>query len=574
MPVSKDVLIAGGIVVVCGILIVIAVAAPKKSSTEGSPSSDGGTTISETPLTPLPPSDPGTSFGSPLDSNPSTGGPSGMGGTTPPPGVPPFDGGGGIHTPPPVGGPGMTHTPPVGGSPFGQPPGLPPVGGPVGSPFGGPTTSGGPTFGNPPGGLPPIGNPGFNSGIGGMTPPPGPGGFSQPLPPVETTPPPVTEGKVHVVKSGEVLGDIAQQYLGSAKKWKDLVQANPGLDPKSLKVGQKINIPAKPDVAPTAPGVSPVVGGPGERTYTIQKGDTLYAIAKRELGNSRRWKEIESLNGGLSSADLKVGHTIKLPAGDVGGAVGGSPVAPGLGDAPANGPVHVVERGETLSDISRKHFGTPNRWKDIIKANPGVSPENLKVGQKLTLPAGATGSSAPDAGASNPLNGGSTGDYVVKSGDTPRTIAAKELGNANRAKEILDANPGLDPRRLRVGQTIKIPGKAGAPVSAPAPAPSPSPFGASPSPSPFGNNPAPSPFGAPTPSPAPFGGQPSPFSPPPAGNAGPDPFAPSGAGSNTSAPPFASPYGAQPFSQPADPFAPPAGGRGSPSASPFDSSPR
>ena len=47
-------------------------------------------------------------------------------------------------------------------------------------------------------------------------------------------------------------------------------------------------------------------------SYTVRKGDTLYAIAQRELGNRSRWKEIAALNGGSES--LAPGTTLKLPA--------------------------------------------------------------------------------------------------------------------------------------------------------------------------------------------------------------------------------------------------------------------
>jgi len=55
------------------------------------------------------------------------------------------------------------------------------------------------------------------------------------------------------------------------------------------------------------------------------------------------------------------------------------------------------------------------------------------------------------------------GEYKVKSGDIGTSIA-KDNGVSLQA--LLDANPGVDWKRLKVGQIIKIPGS-----SAPAPAP-------------------------------------------------------------------------------------------------------
>lgn len=47
-------------------------------------------------------------------------------------------------------------------------------------------------------------------------------------------------------------------------------------------------------------------------TYTVKKGDSLWAIAAKQLGNGNRYKEIKSLNV-LSSDTIYPGQTLKLP---------------------------------------------------------------------------------------------------------------------------------------------------------------------------------------------------------------------------------------------------------------------
>jgi nucleoid-associated protein YgaU len=67
-----------------------------------------------------------------------------------------------------------------------------------------------------------------------------------------------------------------------------------------------------PMVRPTpTPTPTPVVRG--GKTYTIQPKDTLYSIAKNQLGDGKRWKEIVEINPGLDAAKLKVGQVIKMP---------------------------------------------------------------------------------------------------------------------------------------------------------------------------------------------------------------------------------------------------------------------
>lgn len=49
---------------------------------------------------------------------------------------------------------------------------------------------------------------------------------------------------------------------------------------------------------------------------------------------------------------------------------------------------YTVQSGDTLSSISRKVYGTPNRWREIYKANRDrmATPEALKPGQSLRIP--------------------------------------------------------------------------------------------------------------------------------------------------------------------------------------------
>lgn len=48
------------------------------------------------------------------------------------------------------------------------------------------------------------------------------------------------------------------------------------------------------------------------RTYTVVKGDSLWTIAQRLLGNGARYKEIKTLNG-LASDIIYVGNVLKIP---------------------------------------------------------------------------------------------------------------------------------------------------------------------------------------------------------------------------------------------------------------------
>lgn len=163
-----------------------------------------------------------------------------------------------------------------------------------------------------------------------------------------------------------------------------------------------------------APGARPAAAA---GTYTVRAGDTLSEIAQRTLGAASRWKEIAALNANVDPARLRVGDELRLPSGAAAGAapgaapaqataaMGWSPAAP---SARAPGGDYVVQKGDTLSEIAQRQLGSADRWKDLVAANPGLDPRKLKVGQRLTLPAGsaapARGTGVTVASASVPMS--------------------------------------------------------------------------------------------------------------------------------------------------------------------------
>jgi nucleoid-associated protein YgaU len=63
--------------------------------------------------------------------------------------------------------------------------------------------------------------------------------------PTETTVTPAapTGARTHTIKAGDTLYRLAIQYYGDGKQSKKIIDANPGLDPAKLKIGQTIVIP-------------------------------------------------------------------------------------------------------------------------------------------------------------------------------------------------------------------------------------------------------------------------------------------------------------------------------------------
>jgi nucleoid-associated protein YgaU len=124
----------------------------------------------------------------------------------------------------------------------------------------------------------------------------------------------------HLVQPGETLASIAKNYYGSEKHARFLKSNNPDVgDPNRLSVGTKIRIPALSesvaDSAGNAPAASARKTG-AARTYRVQAGDSFYSVAKRELGDASRWKEVFALNKELVKGDatqLQIGQILTLP---------------------------------------------------------------------------------------------------------------------------------------------------------------------------------------------------------------------------------------------------------------------
>jgi nucleoid-associated protein YgaU len=71
--------------------------------------------------------------------------------------------------------------------------------------------------------------------------------------------------------------------------------------------------PAPPVATAPAPAAAPSVPRVSAVTYRVKKGDTLWAIARTQLGRGSRCKEIASLNGIPEPYVIKVGQELRLP---------------------------------------------------------------------------------------------------------------------------------------------------------------------------------------------------------------------------------------------------------------------
>jgi len=146
---------------------------------------------------------------------------------------------------------------------------------------------------------------------------------------------------------------------------------------------------------------------------------------------------------------------------------------------------YVVSEGDNLAVIAKKLYGEQegNRKVSIDKifeANKNLlkSPDEIYVGQKIVIPApaqsaevGKTPGGLPSTLfekvksigqkhlATDDARPKPSGEYVVKEGDNLWRIAAAQLGDGNRYKEISKLNADIvkDEHNIPVGMRLKLP---------------------------------------------------------------------------------------------------------------------
>ncbi len=120
-----------------------------------------------------------------------------------------------------------------------------------------------------------------------------------------------------------------------------------------------------------------------------------------------------------------------------------------------------IQKGDIAYNLAHKHGVT---LKALKEANPNVDLGKLKVGQTIQIPGGSGSATASAihkpgnevAAAGEPAAMGETSTYTVKGGDNLTKIAKR---HGTTVKAIRAAN-GLKSNDIKVGQKLKIPGKA------------------------------------------------------------------------------------------------------------------
>lgn len=190
----------------------------------------------------------------------------------------------------------------------------------------------------------------------------------------------------HVVASGETPTHIARRYGVSVDQLSD---ANGGIDPRRLQIGQRLVVPMGRSGDSGAAGATPVQtaagstaasssrGGDGSalddagpsgngprgesRIHSVRSGDSLWSIA-RQYGVSV--EDLRAWNGMGNGTRIRPGQELAVSR----------------GAAPS---VHTVRRGDTWGGVAGRYGVTSG---ELARANGRTTSDVIRIGEELVIP--------------------------------------------------------------------------------------------------------------------------------------------------------------------------------------------
>jgi LysM repeat protein len=236
----------------------------------------------------------------------------------------------------------------------------------------------------------------------------------------------VSDRSVHIVKSGESLGSIANKYrisVNQLKTWNKLKNT-------TIHPGQKLIVYSSGAPMAQAGNTQPVERSTEQKIHVVKSGENLSLIAKKykcTVTELKTWNNLKSTN-------LSVGQKLKVypPATQTTTQTQTQTTTSG------GYVIYTVKSGDNLWDIAKKFDGVS--VEQIRTLNNLDKNATLKIGQKLKIKASNTSSNGKVI-------------HTVKSGDNLWDISKKYGVSVEQIKKL---NGLTDKSVLKIGQKLTI----------------------------------------------------------------------------------------------------------------------
>ncbi|MBO7287206.1 MAG: LysM peptidoglycan-binding domain-containing protein [Bacteroidales bacterium] len=240
----------------------------------------------------------------------------------------------------------------------------------------------------------------------------------------------VSDRSVHIVKSGESLGSIANKYrisVNQLKTWNKLKNT-------TIYPGQKLIVYSSGAPMAQVGNSQPVERSTEQKIHTVKSGENLSIIAKKykcTITELKTWNNLKSTN-------LSVGQKLKVypPAKQTQTQTQTQTTTSG------GYVIYTVKSGDNLWDIAKKFDGVSAE--QIRTLNNLDKNAMLKVGQKLKIKASSSSSSSSNEGKII---------HTIKSGDNLWDISKKYGVSVEQIKKLNGLN---DKSVLKIGQKLII----------------------------------------------------------------------------------------------------------------------
>jgi LysM repeat protein len=202
----------------------------------------------------------------------------------------------------------------------------------------------------------------------------------------------IAEVRLATGRSADWLARVPGTFGGQQALARSLVQAVIAIGLTTTATGTMTPWIGHADAATLAPAptpavttqMSPTAAAPAPAaqrstiSVTVERGDTLWAIAEQHLGAGERWREIAELNRDREMTDGSTFDDART-------------ILPGWELlVPSVAPRHVVtvERGDTLWELAEESYGKGSEWPRIFEANAEQieDPARIFPGQRFVVP--------------------------------------------------------------------------------------------------------------------------------------------------------------------------------------------